>query len=977
MAPRSGKSRGPVLRKDQQLMQRFPRYQDIATRQMTDDQQFHITELRTRLSQGVSKALNLPSTQRLNRSTGANAVQQQTYRDFITQRKLKHRTNYASHPHPIQVVQTSPYAHRYHPEARPRQPRNTAINHTAVAAEKAQRDASDNHSNPETPTRISAASEVKSPLAAPSTPDLLLTEKLRLVPIFVGLIFPLVLLVNVLPITGAWVKGTTESASGNPPTDTLYAGDGAIQGLSIVAFALNFVSLAAFFFRCVEMHLALFTLIGIVFATASGLCQLTSGPIFIVLHNHDPRAALTMQIYSSFIAAGASLLVAGLLFYDWKTTENFRFRGSGLTDRQRVLFIVTLLFISWAVAGGMMFSRLEHWNLIAGIQFSVVLMTSTGFGNIAPTRIVSKALTFPFGIVGILLFGFSVNAIHTVFIEVIESRLNAEIERIYHNRRQYRQRLRRDAKRLLMGHQFLYTWVDPSDAFPNNIPSVSTAATHYTSELSRSYHLAPSPIVRGSRDRGWSRSLRSLKPRVSKAEGAGPNTSKYAYSEYSPQETIDDALEPAVAGRGLFHYRRRFTRKQFLGYFRKLADETAKTKRSYKAPDPEPLSLGAQMKTIEHRSRLQLWYQFGYALACWLTFWAIGAAIFSPTIGISYFNALYFCFVAFTTIGFGDYYPNNQVSQLLYIVYALVGIATITYFISTLTTIWRRALRTHVKRVEVKRRLVIYYYSHLDHMESWGQALFARERWARWWHILWNRFTYRNRGPNDMVRPPIPALSEPVYLTSHARPKSDTAQPTRANSTTATATLAINGDTHPAPDGQSSDAIVSEYHHRYIPHMIRDQLEELLDTAHNFDALSYMLLHTITQMARQPRIAPGGSRGAESGQLHIPSMLSAEAKAATKMGGQGPLLAPSLTGISTPTTSLLQSLRGSMLARYVNQHDTEWVQSQGLRQLPGAGQLVDKGSLKNQLVDLEGYQGKFTLLIENIEELLGYLEEGV
>ncbi|KAJ1984720.1 Potassium channel [Dimargaris verticillata] len=977
MTPRSGKSRGPALRKDQQLMQRFPRYQDIATRQVTDDQQFHITELRTRLSQGVSRALNLPTTQRLNRSTGANAVHQQTYRDFITQRKLKSRTNYASYPHPIQAVHSNPYAHRYHPEARPKRPRNTLSNHTAATTTKAQHDSSGNNPGLVAPIRASAAPEVTDLLAAPLKPDLLLTEKLRLIPIFVGLIFPLVLLVNVLPITGAWVKGTTDSASGNPPTDTLYAGNGAIQGLSIVALVLSFVSMAAFFFRCVEMRLALFTLIGIVFATASGLCQLASGPVFLVLHSHDPRAALTMQIYSSFVAASASFLVAGLLFYDWKTTENFRFRGSGLTDRQRVLFIVSLLFISWAVAGGMMFSRLEHWNLVAGIHFCVVTMTTTGFGNLVPTHTVSKALTFPFGLVGILLFGFSVNAIHTVFIEVIENRLNAEIERIYHNRRQYRQRLRRDAKRLLMGHQFLYTWVDPNDAFPNNIPSASTAASHYTSELSRSYHLAPSPIVRGLRERGWSRSLRSLKPRVSMAEGAGPNTAKYAYSQYSPQETVNNSSEPAAVGHGLFQYRRRFTRKQFLGYFRKPTDQTAKADRSHEASDPDPLSLGAQLKTIERRSRHQLWYQFGYALACWLTFWAIGAAMFSPTMDISYFNALYFCFVAFTTIGFGDYYPNNQVSQLLYVVYALVGIATITYFISTLTTIWRRVLRTHIKQVEVRRRLVSYYYSHLDHMESWGQALFSREHWARWWSVLWNRFSYRNRGQHDMVRPPIPAASEPVYLTSHAQARPGTAQPTGATATAATTASATNGDDRLVPDGLSSDAIVSEYHHRYIPHMIRDQLEELLDAAHNFDALSFMLLQTINQMARQPQTAPGSSRGPASGQLRIPSMLSSEAKAAAKMGGQGPLLAPSLTGISTPTTSLLQSLRGSMVAHHVHQRDPGWMQPQELHQLTGAERLIDKVSLQAQLVDLDSYQGKFTSLIENIEELLGYLEEGI
>ncbi|EKM56497.1 uncharacterized protein PHACADRAFT_194104 [Phanerochaete carnosa HHB-10118-sp] len=72
------------------------------------------------------------------------------------------------------------------------------------------------------------------------------------------------------------------------------------------------------------------------------------------------------------------------------------------------------------------------------------------------------------------------------------------------------------------------------------------------------------------------------------------------------------------------------------------------------------------------------------AWTLFLVFWLVGSAIFHVTEGWTYGDAMYFCFVAFTTTGYGDFAPASPTGRSIFVVWALLGVATMTILISVI-----------------------------------------------------------------------------------------------------------------------------------------------------------------------------------------------------------------------------------------------------------------------------------------------------
>lgn len=66
--------------------------------------------------------------------------------------------------------------------------------------------------------------------------------------------------------------------------------------------------------------------------------------------------------------------------------------------------------------------------------------------------------------------------------------------------------------------------------------------------------------------------------------------------------------------------------------------------------------------------------------------WCVGAIGFwkaeAKTQGLSYFQALYFCYVSLLTIGYGDLSPTSNAGKPFFIVWSLVAVPTMTILIS-------------------------------------------------------------------------------------------------------------------------------------------------------------------------------------------------------------------------------------------------------------------------------------------------------
>ncbi|CAD6893594.1 unnamed protein product [Tilletia laevis] len=71
-----------------------------------------------------------------------------------------------------------------------------------------------------------------------------------------------------------------------------------------------------------------------------------------------------------------------------------------------------------------------------------------------------------------------------------------------------------------------------------------------------------------------------------------------------------------------------------------------------------------------------------------LVFWLMGAGIFVATEKWNFFEGLYFGFVFFSTIGYGDFSPKTPSGRAFFIVWALFGVGILTVIFSVLGDAW-------------------------------------------------------------------------------------------------------------------------------------------------------------------------------------------------------------------------------------------------------------------------------------------------
>ncbi|KAH9941150.1 uncharacterized protein BXZ73DRAFT_41985 [Epithele typhae] len=103
---------------------------------------------------------------------------------------------------------------------------------------------------------------------------------------------------------------------------------------------------------------------------------------------------------------------------------------------------------------------------------------------------------------------------------------------------------------------------------------------------------------------------------------------------------------------------------------------------------------------VEAEEKKAYFVKLTIALSLFLLFWMIGSAIFSATENWSFGVAFYFCFVAFTTTGYGDYAPRTPAGRSIFVVWALFGVGTLTILVAVIqeagSSRYKSALHSHV-----------------------------------------------------------------------------------------------------------------------------------------------------------------------------------------------------------------------------------------------------------------------------------------
>jgi potassium channel subfamily K len=95
------------------------------------------------------------------------------------------------------------------------------------------------------------------------------------------------------------------------------------------------------------------------------------------------------------------------------------------------------------------------------------------------------------------------------------------------------------------------------------------------------------------------------------------------------------------------------------------------------------------MRRIQADSKkFKRWMALGWSVATFTTLWCVGAVIFwraeRDAQGLSYFQALYFCYISLLTIGYGDLAPKSNAGRCFFVIWSLIAVPTMTILVSDL-----------------------------------------------------------------------------------------------------------------------------------------------------------------------------------------------------------------------------------------------------------------------------------------------------
>jgi hypothetical protein len=250
----------------------------------------------------------------------------------------------------------------------------------------------------------------------------------RHLPMMAGMLAPICILINIPLAIGGW-DGYNRDDTMSP--DTLESRhDLKIIWLLRTGLIFLFLALSSLLMRFSERRVILFTWISI-FSYFTNTCLATSSIVlFHLKYSVRANVRLPEERYASIASAALSLLNCLILVIDFFRNDRLRNLWSGITKNQRTLIFMIIADSIWICIGGLAFSYLEKWSFLTGIYFSIVTITTVGFGDIKIKSNSARGFNIFYACVGIAMFGTIIAFIQKVVVEYFESQYDNNIAKI-------------------------------------------------------------------------------------------------------------------------------------------------------------------------------------------------------------------------------------------------------------------------------------------------------------------------------------------------------------------------------------------------------------------------------------------------------------------------------------------------------------------------------------------------------------------
>ncbi|KIJ63107.1 hypothetical protein HYDPIDRAFT_29796 [Hydnomerulius pinastri MD-312] len=548
----------------------------------------------------------------------------------------------------------------------------------------------------------------------------------RYTPIISGVIIPFSILLEIPGLTEHWYIRTDGSTVVDTKPNSVILDVGLALSITCAVLAN-----ACLIMRFLEKRVKTMTILCTIFLSIHDIINITTVSIFGIEHRYDDGFTYGESFWMTVCSTIASSVTNVTLIIDLVRTPDFERSGSGLTRRQRSLVIIIIFLFCYIALGALVNSLLLGLSFINGLYFTVVSIETIGFGDIIPDDTASRVFVCIYSTLGIVNLAVVVGLFRETVLEGLDIGYQKRIKVVQEKRRNARRRKRAENRwrhaivwrlrarkapiwipdkkkadlKTLWAKLTFRMWRAASD-----IRSTAAGAT----DLSRGRHgmklnlkaLSHSQLEAAALEAGVP--LDTLLP-PGFYEPSDHDSSQPGDEDTRPMSSWfvthpvyhrgDDYVpEPLTYGRvgSMAAMLTKFALAVFesggvgdqLGHFPGVEDGTTtgdtlapSSSGTLSASSSE--DLGADYHALVIESEKKAFYtRSGVAWGLFIIFWMVGSAIFMQTEGWSYGMSMYFCFIAFTTIGYGDLSPTTPAGRSIFVVWALLGVGTMTILIS-------------------------------------------------------------------------------------------------------------------------------------------------------------------------------------------------------------------------------------------------------------------------------------------------------
>ncbi|KAF9573310.1 hypothetical protein EC968_008764 [Mortierella alpina] len=595
------------------------------------------------------------------------------------------------------------------------------------------------HAQTPTPTRSSQPAEgASSPRAVPgqhraTRPRLLdrvtdlssLENDYRVLPLLIGCIIPVSILINVPSITSEWVGKETYNETiqdwNDPVPEPIPVW---LNSIIIIALAMAVICNICVLFRFLERWIWHNVILSLITATIQ--------VPFCILYPTSEGYVYLEGFWTMIASMIFSFTATILMSIDLHTTPNFRLRGSGVTHKQRILIAEAMTLCFYLAIGALIFIYLEDWTFLNALFFVMVTIATIGFGDVVPKTVAGRTFTIFYAAGGIVLLALAVNAIRYVLLEDLHRRFAIRAKERKAKRDARRQERKDQRARDEERRQRLLETLDRIRQMEGEEPQregTRSLASHYLT-MPRQFTFSTMPHLKlpAMFTRNQDSSSPSGKATI---DGLSRTSAVLAQASPSDQTAQEDTFrspptggEPAEHADGLS---RLASASQ--GELELLRYATVHPQSSQDSQDPKGLKstlrrflhlekrsshLNAQPRTIEEQREVdkrqaykesmdEYKRRLRFTAFMFLIFWLVGAIIFMFVEMWSFGTSMYFVFVAFSTIGYGDYVPTSLAGRSIFLAYCLVGVVALTSLASLMSEVLSKTMRRHVVEAQLRR----------------------------------------------------------------------------------------------------------------------------------------------------------------------------------------------------------------------------------------------------------------------------------